>query len=101
MNYRGPTNLYQSFVRSYDSAPHPPPPPSPVNNLSLFLSLPVCRLALCFIQYSLAQLLGYDCFSLKDARGSNSGHFSVSVPVLSIKTLICLPYLLKGLVMIK
>ncbi len=30
------------FMRSYDLAPQPPPPPSPVNKLSLFLSLPVC-----------------------------------------------------------
>jgi hypothetical protein len=29
---------------SYDLAPPPPPPPSPINKLSLFLSLPVCRL---------------------------------------------------------
>jgi hypothetical protein len=28
---------------SYDSAPHPSPSLSPVSNMSLFLSLPVCR----------------------------------------------------------
>jgi hypothetical protein len=34
----------QAFLRSYDSAPRPSPsPPSSVSNLSLFLSLPVCR----------------------------------------------------------
>jgi len=34
----------QAFVKFYDSAPHPPHPnPAPVSNLSLFLSLPVCR----------------------------------------------------------
>ncbi len=36
---------FQAFLRSYDSAPRPSssPPPSPVSNLLLFLSLPVCR----------------------------------------------------------
>ncbi len=35
----------QAFLRSYDSAPRPPPLPSPslVSKLSLFLSLSVCR----------------------------------------------------------
>jgi hypothetical protein len=33
----------QAFLRSYDSAPLPPPYPSPASRLSLFLSLPVCR----------------------------------------------------------
>jgi hypothetical protein len=35
----------KAFLRSYDTAPRPPPPPplSPVRNLSLFLSLPVCH----------------------------------------------------------
>jgi hypothetical protein len=40
MTYRGPL----ATLRSYDSAPRPPLfPPSPVSNLSLFLSLPLCR----------------------------------------------------------
>ncbi len=36
---------YQAFSPSYDLAPSPSPPlsDSPVNKLSLFLSLPVCR----------------------------------------------------------
>ncbi len=32
-----------AFSPSYDLAPNPPPPPSPVSELSLFPSLPVCR----------------------------------------------------------
>ncbi len=32
-----------AFSLSYDMAPHPPPPP--FSKLSLFLSLPVCRLS--------------------------------------------------------
>jgi hypothetical protein len=38
MVYRGP-----GFLRSYDSAPCPPPPPFHLSKLSFFLSLPVCR----------------------------------------------------------
>jgi hypothetical protein len=33
----------QDFLRSCDSTPRPPHSPSPVSNLSIFLSLPVCR----------------------------------------------------------
>jgi hypothetical protein len=33
----------QAVLRSYDFAPRQTPAPSPVSNLSLFLSLPVCR----------------------------------------------------------
>jgi hypothetical protein len=39
MIYKGP-----GFVAVVDWAPHPlPSPPPPVNKLSLFISLPVCR----------------------------------------------------------
>ncbi len=33
----------KAFSPSYDLGPPPPPPLSPVSELSLFLSLPVCR----------------------------------------------------------
>ncbi len=41
-----PPESIQSFIDGlalFDAAPRPPPPPFPVSNMSLFLSLPVCR----------------------------------------------------------
>ncbi len=49
LNYTSESNEYrtQALLRSYDLAPRPPPPPSHVSKLSLFVSLPVyCRSSL-------------------------------------------------------
>ncbi len=42
----------QAFLLSYNSAPRPPSP-SPVSKLSLFLSLPVCRLSISMTIHSI------------------------------------------------